>query len=56
MFSFIAILHIIRMNVLIPEDKPEPWATYNKQLTGHEFCIVCAGKWLVCSGVAPPPP
>ena len=25
------------------------WATYSKQLTGHEFCIVCARKWLVCS-------
>ena len=33
---------------------PEPWATYSKRLTGHEFCIVCAGKWLVCSGVRPP--
>ena len=30
-----------------------PRATYNKQLTGHEFYIVCAGKWLVGSGVHP---
>ena len=38
----------------------EPWATYSKQLTSHELCIVCAGKWLVGGGVhlatAPPPP
>ena len=31
----------------------EPWATYSKQLTGHEFCIVSAGRWLVRSGVHP---
>ena len=33
----------------------EPWATYSKQLTGHEFCIVCTRKWLVGSGVHLPP-
>ena len=30
-------------------------ATYSKQLTGHEIYIVYAGKWLVGSGVHPPP-
>ena len=28
----------------------DPWVTYSKQLTGHELCMVCAGKWLVGSG------
>ena len=32
---------------------PDPWATYSKRLTGHEFYIVCAGKWLVRSGHPP---
>ena len=32
---------------------PESWVTYSKQLTGHEFHILCAGKWLVGSGVHP---
>ena len=45
----------------------EPLMTYGKQLTGHDFCMVCAGKWLVYDGVhlnrgggglgdSPPPP
>ena len=34
----------------------DPCVTYSKQLTGHELCMVCAGKWLVGSGDAPPPP
>ena len=29
---------------------------YSQQLTGHEVCIVCAGKWWVGSDVHPPPP
>ena len=29
---------------------PDPWATYSKQLTGHEFYIVCAGR----NSVRPP--
>ena len=33
----------------------DPWVTYSKQLTGHELCMVCAGKWLVGSGDTPPP-
>ena len=34
-----------------------PWATYSKQLTGHEFHTVCAGKWLAGSvSILPPPP
>ena len=33
---------------------PDPRATYSKQLTGHEFYILCAGKWSVGSGVHPP--
>ena len=32
----------------------DPWATYNKHLTNHEFYIVCASKWLVGSGGHPP--
>ena len=32
----------------------DPWVTYSKQRTGHELCMVCAGKWLVGSGDAPP--
>ena len=34
---------------------PHPWVTYNKQLTGHEFHIVCTSKWLVESAVHPTP-
>ena len=34
---------------------PKPQATYNMPLVGHEFCRVYAGKWLVGSGVHPPP-
>ena len=34
---------------------PDPWATCNKRLAGHEFYIVCADKWLVESRVHPPP-
>ena len=33
---------------------PKPHATYSMTLVGHEFCRVCAGKWLVGSGVHPP--
>ena len=28
-----------------------PRATYSKRLAGHEFCIVCTSKCLLCSGV-----
>ena len=34
---------------------PDPWVTYSKQLSGHEFCMLCASKWLVGSGVRSPP-
>ena len=34
---------------------PGPWATYSKQLTGHEFYLACADKCLVRSGAPPPP-
>ena len=32
----------------------EPWATYNKQLIGDKFCVVCGGNLFVGDGVYPP--
>ena len=33
---------------------PDPWATYSKQLTGHELHMVRIGQWLFGSGAHPP--